>query len=91
MAISDILKDIAPEFDATDPAKVLRFITYAENQVSADIFKIDYELAVAYLTAHMLALASRNAAEGSGGLGGNITSKKEGDLQVQYALSLIHI
>lgn len=85
MAVLDVLKAIAPEFENEDPARLDTFIGLAECQVSQDVFDCDYELAVAYLSAHMLALSNRNS-NGSNGLAGNITGKKEGDLSINYAL-----
>lgn len=89
MAAIDILKEIAPEYAGEDPARLNTFITLAENQISQNIFNVDYDLAVAYLAAHMLALSSRNTIgndSGGDGLAGNITAKKEGDLSLNYAL-----
>ena len=86
MAIEVIICDIAPEFDNEDPARVLRFIGYAELQVSSDAFGSKYELAVAYLTSHMLSLSGRNDDEGTNGTPGTITQKKEGDLSLSFAL-----
>lgn len=86
MAVLDVLKEIAPEFENVDSARLNTFIGFAENQVSEVIFELDHELAVAYLAAHMLALSTRNEDIGVNGLAGNITSKKEGDLALGYAL-----
>jgi hypothetical protein len=84
MAISDIIDDIAPEFNNEDPARIDRFIGYAELQVSPDAFGTKHDLAVAYLTSHMLSLANRNDDEGTNGTPGTITQKKEGDLSLSF-------
>lgn len=86
MAISDIIDDIAPEFLNEDPARVTRFIGYTELQVSQDEFGDKYDIAVAYLTAHMLSLSNRNDEEGTNGTSGKLTQRKEGDLTVSFAL-----
>jgi len=86
MAVLDVLKEIAPEYATIDPARLNTFIGFAENQVSEIVFGLDHELAVAYLAAHMLALSTRNTNIGIDGQVGNVTSKKEGDLALGYAL-----
>lgn len=86
MAITDIIKDIAPEFDNEIVAHVERFIGYAELQVSSNAFGERYNIAVAYLACHMMSLAGRNDDEGTNGQVGNLTQKKEGDLSASFAL-----
>ncbi len=86
MTIAEVIADIAPEFLNEDPARIARFITYAELQVSQLQFDDRYELATAYLTCHMLALSNRNDDEGTSGNPGTITQKKEGDLGLSFAL-----
>ena len=86
MTIAEVISDIAPEFDNEDPARIDRFIGYAESQVSSNEFLTKYDLAVAYLTAHVLSLSGRNDTEGTNGNAGNITQKKEGDLSLSFAL-----
>lgn len=74
MSIDDILIDIAPEMADVDPAKRSRLISYASLQVNFKCNPDIKNLAIAYLTAHNYTLSQR------GGVGGNITSEKEGDL-----------
>lgn len=74
MSIDDILLDIAPEMSTVDPAKRARLISYASLQVGFKCTPEIKNLAIAYLTAHNYTLSQR------GGVGGNITSEKEGDL-----------
>lgn len=81
MAVIDVLHDIAPQF--TDDIVNARFITYAEPQVSEDVFNGSYELATAYLTAHLLTLASRSGSQG-GSLAGFLNNIKEGDRALGY-------
>lgn len=87
MTIADIItQDIAQEFAGEIVARIDRFIEYAKLQVSATVFGDRYDLAVAYLAAHMLALANRNDDEGTNGNAGIITQRKEGDLSLSFAL-----
>ena len=86
MAITDIIWDIAPEFTNEDPARIDRFISYVQPQVAQNQFGDKYELAVAYLTSHMLSLANRNDTAGTNGTPGVITQKKEGDLSLSFGL-----
>lgn len=86
MAILDTLSCIAPEFDALAETIRTCIIGLAENQVSESVFGVDYEAAVAYLAAHMLTLRQRND-----GNGGAVTLKREGDLQLQYAIPSANI
>jgi hypothetical protein len=74
MSIDTILLDIAPEMASVDPAVRARLISYATFQVGFRCNNDVKNLAIAYLTAHNYTLSQR------GGVGGNITSEKEGDL-----------
>lgn len=74
-----LLLDIAPEFDATDPRRLERFIDYATLQVGS-VFGKKRNLATALLAAHMLSMSERQ------GAGGTIASEKEGELSRSYAL-----
>lgn len=80
MAIEQVLSDIAPQFDSIDTGRRDRLIGYAENQVDITVFEDDYELAVAYLVAHMLTLYERM------GNSGALTNRREGDLQIGYTV-----
>lgn len=86
MTIAEVIEDIAPEFNNENPARIARFIGYAELQVSENAFGKKYDLAVAYMTAHMLSLSGRNDSEGTNGTPGTITQKREGDLSLSFAL-----
>jgi len=86
MTVAEVIEDIAPEFLNEDPARIARFISYAELQVSENKFGAKYDLALAYLTCHMLALSGRNDEEGTNGTAGNLTQKKEGDLAASFSL-----
>ena len=86
MTIAEVIEDIAPEFLNEIPERIERFIGYAELQVSELQFANRYDLAVAYLACHMLALSGRNDDEGTDGTAGNITQKKEGDLALSFSL-----
>ena len=77
MTILDVLHDIAPEF--TDDIVNARFITYAECQVSESEFRCAYDLAVAYMTAHLQAVAGRDS-----GTSGFTSSIKEGERSINY-------
>uniref|UniRef100_A0A6M3KY06 Uncharacterized protein n=1 Tax=viral metagenome TaxID=1070528 RepID=A0A6M3KY06_9ZZZZ len=80
MASVDILFDIAGEFettDATELARVNRFLAYAASRMCASAFGTQYQLAACYLAAHMLRRAAETAA-GSGG-SGPLTSEKVRD------------
>lgn len=74
MSIDTILLDIAPEMASVDPAVRARLISYATFQVGFKCNNNVKNLAIAYLTAHQYTLSQR------AGVGGNITSEKEGDL-----------
>ena len=80
MTILTVLHDIAPKF--TNNTVNLRFIDYAIPQVSVSMFGASYELAVAYLTAHILEVANR--ANISGGLAGIVSSVREGERAVGF-------
>jgi hypothetical protein len=79
MTTLTIFRDIAPEFSAVNDAAVTRFIGYITCQVSQDYFGCDYELALAYLAADMIAISQRR-----GGVTGQINMKKEGELAIGY-------
>ena len=78
MAIADVLKCIAPEFDNVDSGVIACLISIAENQLDQATFEADYEAAVAYLVAHMLTI-------GKGTDAGIVTQKRVGDLMIMFA------
>ena len=76
-----VFRDIAPEFSGVSNDAVNRFIGYITCQVSQDFFGCDYDLALAYLAADMIAIAQRR-----GGVTGQINMKKEGELAIGYTV-----
>lgn len=76
--------DIAPEFSGISINRIQRFIDRARLSVNKDIFGNVYELAVAYLAAHMLAV-SIEPSLGGGSIGLVVTQEKVGDLSRSYA------
>ena len=80
MAISDIVVQIAPEL-AGEPL-LDDFIGFASSMLTAPRWGARFSLAVSYLTAHLMTMAS--VAVSSGGTSGAITSKKAGDLAESY-------
>lgn len=88
--IRQILKDIDSTLDTKDNTYLDRWISYAINEVRPEIFggedKIDYQKAVAYLTASKLQASilgsktSSNYSTGSGGL----KRKKAGNVELEY-------
>jgi len=84
MSISSLLHTIAPQFDSI--ASRNDFIFIATLQVNRDWFGDTYELAAAYLTAHLITVNTNSSyTNGSGA----ITSKREGDLSVSYSAPTI--
>ena len=82
MSASSVLSVIAPQYDAI--ANRNEFLSLAALQVNATWFGAKYDLAVAYMAAHLISL-NPSTGEGTGTASGFITSKREGDLSVTYA------
>jgi hypothetical protein len=80
-SITDIIQDVAPEFSKVTPAKLSRFVGYAQLTIDRSVFGDKADLATAYLTAHILKMSTRK------GVGGVVTMEKVGDLQRQYSMS----
>lgn len=74
---ADILTAIAPEMVAVDPAVRDVHLELAENQTGS-VFGSARNHAVALLAAHGMTLATRE------GMGGQVVSRKEGDLSVGF-------
>lgn len=74
---ADILTAIAPEMVAVDPAVRDVHLELAENQTGS-VFGSARNHAVALLAAHGMTLATRE------GMGGGVSSKKEGGLSVSF-------
>lgn len=77
LTVVQILDMIAPQFVA-DTNK-LSFIELATMRTNANVFGENYNLAVALRSAHMLTLSKR-----ASGDAGQVSSKREGDLQISY-------
>lgn len=88
MTILEVFRLIAPEFaDVTDEVVQANIDLYAD-MISKKNFGRFYERAVAFYTAHNMALANIVSAEGSSGssiTAGAIIREKEGDLERQYS------
>lgn len=78
MSAINALNAVAPEF--CDAADVSRVLNLAASRVGP-AFGAARDLATAYLAAHMLTVAQR------GGSSGPVTSEREGDLAVSYAVA----
>lgn len=81
VTILEILDDFAPELSSVDTATKLRFIDYAKQEVSTELFSSAYNKAVAVYAAHLLTQQQSN----SGSSKGDITSEREGDLEKRYS------
>ena len=77
MSVLGKLELIAPEF--VDDANILDYIDIASAQVSPDM--INRDLAIAYLTAHIIELRNRR------GSGGVISSESEGSLSQSFHIA----
>lgn len=78
MALAETLALIAPDVASSENAS--GGLALAQAQLSEKVFGGQYELAVAYLAAHMLTIGKR----GGGASGGQVKSIKEGELQISY-------
>lgn len=81
MSASAILSVIAPQFDST--AGRDNYLTYAELQVTEDFFGDKYELAIAYMAAHLLTIDTNISITGLST--GGVVTKREGDLSVTFS------
>lgn len=75
-----------PIFEDADPATIEALINEAAGQVSTDWVETDYQPAIMYLAAHLL--ATDNSEEGGEveiGGGGGIASESFGGMSVSYA------
>ena len=88
MTILEIFRVIAPEFaDATDEVVQANIDIYADL-ISRSNFGKFYGRAVAFYTAHNMALANMMTSSGSSStdvIGGAVIREKEGDLEKQYS------
>ena len=88
-AILAVFRVIAPEFSQMTDAQVKAIITLYQGFVSKKTFGEKYNLAVAYITAHMIALnklyTTTEGASTSSSIA-DIKREKEGDLEREYAI-----
>lgn len=80
MSATAILSAIAPQFD-TATARTT-FLELAVLNVNTCLFGDKADMAVAYLAAHYLSLSTDPAR--ASGESGQVTSKKEGDLSINF-------
>ena len=88
MTILETFRIVAPEFAEVPDEIVLANIEIYSDMVSKKNFGKFYERAVAFFTAHNMALANLVAVEGSSGssiTAGAVIREKEGDLERQYS------
>jgi hypothetical protein len=82
--INQILKIVAPEFASKDDAFLNTWINIVASEVREQLFgntdNIDYQKAVAYLTAAKMKISSTNGQGASGAL----VRKKTGDVELEY-------
>ncbi|MCP3685997.1 MAG: DUF4054 domain-containing protein [bacterium] len=78
MSVTQIIEDIAPEFDTYDSDRIARLIVIAQSQLSSSKYGDQYEYATALKVCHMLTISGRS------GSGGSISSEKEGELARSY-------
>ena len=80
MSASAILTVIAPQYDSVTNRAT--FLSLAAQNVNACLFGDKADQATAYLAAHYITLSAGGLR--SGGEAGPITSKKEGDLSINF-------
>lgn len=79
---SDILRDIAPEFNDSSTRQTM--LDMAESRTNSTYFGELRPQAVAYRAAHLLCVFNGAALASSGGVSGPITAKSEGDMSVSF-------
>ena len=88
-AILAVFRVIAPEFSQMTDAEVKAVIALYEGFVSKKVFGSKYNLAVAYLTAHMIALNNLYTTAAGASTDASVAGVKrerEGDLEREYAI-----
>ena len=88
-AILAVFRVIAPEFSSMTDAQVKAIIALYEGFVSKKVFGSKYNLAVAYLTAHMIALNNlytKTAGASTDASVAGVKREREGDLEREYAI-----
>lgn len=81
MSASAILSIIASQYDTIDNRN--EYLGFAELQVNESWFRDKYDLAVAYMAAHLIFVNTDPKTVGSGV--GVVIGKKEGELSISYA------
>ena len=88
-AILAVFRVIAPEFSTMTDAEVKAIIALYEGFVSKKVFERKYDLAVAYLTAHMISLNNlytKTAGASTDASVAGVKREREGDLEREYAI-----
>lgn len=77
------------EFSSESDARVQVYIDDAELELSEDVWGDFYDRGLSALTAHLLAIANRNAASSGTGvsLGGSLTGRSVGSVSVSFGAS----
>ena len=88
-AILSVFRVIAPEFISLSDEQVKSMIALYEGFVSKKVFGSKYNLAVAYLTAHLIALNNlytTTAGASTDASVAGVKREREGDLEREYAI-----
>jgi len=88
-AILAVFRVIAPEFISLSDEQVKSMIALYEGFVSKKVFGSKYNLAVAYLTAHLIALNNlytTTAGASTDASVAGVRREREGDLEREYAI-----
>lgn len=84
MIDSTIFKTRFPEFDSVTDARIDLFIADAVVELEESSWGTRYDIALSYLTAHLLALANETASGNTGGIGPVASASADG-LSVSYS------
>ncbi len=77
---------VAPEFAGKSNSTLDLFAAQAEIQITEKVWLTRYDMGVAYLTAHMITMADRNARSGGNKVTGELRKTKVGNLEREYAV-----
>lgn len=85
MALSTLerFRLVASEFSARPDSEVNDFIEMATERIDVAVFGDDYQQALAYLAAHMMAIADKN----TGNSPGPVVSERAGEISRTYGYS----
>ena len=89
--VASDVTNYAPAFVTVDPARITKFIGYAETSVNREAWGSKADEGVILLTLHKLTLAARSEEEGQTGGGGAgtvvgaIKKKKYGPVETEFA------